>query len=152
MFKKKAKINPSTTDTLIGEGSVFEGKIKSEASIRIEGALYGDIECAGDVTIGENGSVRSNIAARNVILAGSVQGNVTAKEKVLITATGQLVGNSSSKALVIEEGGTFQGQSKMEGRPIDSGHSSGGGNGSGKKDFEPMHPPAHPTYKTPTAI
>lgn len=115
MFKKskKIKINPNTTDTLVGEGSYFEGRIKSEASLRVEGHIHGDIECVGDVTIGEHGVARSNIAARNVTIAGIVQGNVTTKGSLTITGTGQLHGNTSSPSLIIAEGGVFQGQSKM---------------------------------------
>jgi cytoskeletal protein CcmA (bactofilin family) len=115
MFKnKKTKIDPNTTDTLIGEGTHFEGKIKSEAGIRIEGHLTGDIECTGDVTIGENGSASSHIRARHVILAGQVTGNVNASGKLTIKATGKLNGNLSAQELSIEAGGVFQGSSKME--------------------------------------
>jgi cytoskeletal protein CcmA (bactofilin family) len=111
--KKKAKINPNTTDTLVGEGSIFEGRIKSEASLRVEGSINGDIECIGDVTIGEHGLVRSNISARNVTIAGTVHGNISTKGLLTITATGQLYGNTVSHSLIIVEGGLFQGQSKM---------------------------------------
>lgn len=135
MFKaKKPSINLSTTDTLIGEGSVFEGRIKSEASIRIEGHITGDIECAGDVTIGEKGVAKSNISARDVILAGSLHGNVITKGKLTITSTGSLHGNTSAASLIINEGGIFQGSSKMEPKGINSGTGSkdpeqDGGNG-----------------------
>ncbi|WP_123039274.1 bactofilin family protein [Cohnella candidum] len=115
MFKnKKSKIDPNMTDTLIGEGTHFEGKIRSEAGIRIEGHLTGDIECTGDVTIGENGSARSNVRARHVILAGQVTGNVIASGKLTIKATGKLLGNLTAQELSIESGGIFQGSSKME--------------------------------------
>jgi cytoskeletal protein CcmA (bactofilin family) len=115
MFKKKKDfMNPNTTDTLIGEGTTFEGRIKSEASIRIEGGITGDIECAGDVIIGEHGVVKSNITARDVVLAGSMQGNIITKGKLTITSTGSLQGNISSASIIIEEGGLFQGNSKME--------------------------------------
>lgn len=115
MFKKtKNLMNPNTTDTLIGEGTSFEGRIKSEASIRIEGGITGDIDCAGDVIIGEHGVVKSNISARDVVLAGSVHGNITTKGKLTITSTGSLHGNISAASFIIEEGGVFQGSSKME--------------------------------------
>lgn len=120
MFKKTKKINPNTTDTLVGEGSVFEGRIKSEASLRIEGNVNGDIECIGDVTVGESGVAKSNISARNVTIAGIVNGNVTTKGLLTITATGQLFGNTSSHSLLIAEGGVFQGQSKMAQEPAKS--------------------------------
>ncbi len=115
MFKnKKIKIDPNMTDTLIGEGSLFEGKIKSEAGIRVEGQINGDIDCAGDITIGEKGIARSHINARNVIVAGQVLGNVAARGKLTIKATGQLRGNLSALELSIESGGIFQGSSKMD--------------------------------------
>jgi len=115
MFKTKTqKIDPATTDTLIGEGTVFEGKIKSEASIRIEGQITGDIDSVGDVTVGEKGTAKSNISARNITIAGTVHGNVTAKELLKIMKTGRLFGNSVAQSLIIEEGGFFQGNSRME--------------------------------------
>ena len=113
MFKKKRALNPNTTDTLVGEGSVFEGRIRSEASLRVEGHITGDIECLGDVTVGEHGLAKSNINARNVTIAGVVNGNVNTKGTLMITSTGQLFGNTISHSLIIEEGGIFQGQSKM---------------------------------------
>ncbi|MGG1514014.1 polymer-forming cytoskeletal protein [Paenibacillus oryzisoli] len=119
MFKKgKNLLNPNTTDTLIGEGTVFEGRIKSEASLRIEGTITGDVDCAGDVIIGENGVVKSNISARDVVLAGSVHGNITTKGKLTITSTGALHGNLSAASFIIEEGGVFQGSSKMESKAV----------------------------------
>ncbi|NQX66604.1 polymer-forming cytoskeletal protein [Paenibacillus alba] len=119
MFKnKKNLMNPNTTDTLIGEGTTFEGRIKSEASLRIEGGITGDIDCAGDVIIGERGIVKSNISARDVVLAGNVQGNVTTKGKLTITATGSLHGNINAASFIIEEGGLFQGNSKMETKTV----------------------------------
>ena len=111
---KKSKIDPNSTDTLIGEGTHFEGKIQSEAGIRIEGHLTGDILCTGDVTIGEHGKADSHISARHIILAGQVTGNVTASGKLTIKATGKLFGNLSAKELSIESGGVFQGNSRME--------------------------------------
>jgi cytoskeletal protein CcmA (bactofilin family) len=125
MFKKKGSpINPNTTDTLIGEGSVFEGRIRSEASIRIEGLITGDIECTGDVTVGEKGVVRSNILARDVVLAGVVHGNVMTKGKLTITSTGSLHGNTNAASFVIEEGAVFQGSSKMEPKTVHGGSAS----------------------------
>ncbi len=113
MFKGK-KLEPHHTDTLIGENSQFEGHIKSTASLRIEGQLTGDIDCGGDVTIGESGRVHSNIVGRNVYIAGVVHGNVSTKGVISILGTGKLYGNTSAHALIIAEGALFQGKSQMD--------------------------------------
>jgi cytoskeletal protein CcmA (bactofilin family) len=115
MFKAK-RIDVSATDTLIGEGSIFEGKIKSEASLRVEGQMVGDIECGGDVTIGEGGKATSNITARNVVIAGVVHGNVATSGTLTLTNTGKLFGNTAAHSLTIVEGAVFQGTSQMEGK------------------------------------
>lgn len=117
MFKSKEKItkvDPNTTDTLVGEGSIFEGNIKSDAGLRVEGQIKGDIHCQGDVTIGEKGIVHSNITARNIIIAGTVHGNVHANTKLSIHAKGKLYGNITTVTLSIEEGSIFEGTSRME--------------------------------------
>lgn len=117
--KKKKHINPSITDTLIGEGSIFEGHIKSEASIRVEGKINGDIQCTGDVIIGEGGHAKSTVQARNITIAGTVTGNVTAKEKLIITSSGKLLGNAKvAGSFIIDEGGLFTGMSKMEPKTV----------------------------------
>ncbi|NDI34725.1 polymer-forming cytoskeletal protein [Chengkuizengella sediminis] len=105
-------MDPNKTDTLIGEGSIFEGNIKSEASIRIDGKIVGDIYSEGDVIIGENGVALSNINARNTTVLGKIEGNVETK-KLQISSTGKVHGNISISILTIEDGGEFEGNSKM---------------------------------------
>lgn len=113
MRPNKKKLNPNETDTLVGEGSAIEGKLISKASLRIEGKVTGDIVCEGDVTIGEQGAAASNIMARNVYAAGSIQGSVTTNGVLEITSTGKVFGNIHVRSLSIAEGGVFQGMSRM---------------------------------------
>jgi len=137
MFNRR-RPDVGRTDTLIGEGSAFTGKIQSKASIRVEGLLSGDIICEGDVTIGERGTARSDITARNIIVAGTVHGDVLARHTLTITSTGKLFGNASAKTLVIAEGAIFQGMSRMaikeEADESDSTGSSGTSGTNGTSD------------------
>lgn len=119
MFKKK-KVNPNTTDTVIGEGTIFEGKIKSEAGVRIDGQLTGDIDCEGDITVGEKGVVKSNISGREVVIQGTVHGDIKAKTKLIITSSGKLYGNTNAPSLNIEDGAIFTGSSKMGNTPAET--------------------------------
>ncbi|TVY01112.1 bactofilin family protein [Cohnella terricola] len=114
MFKEKNKRTSGTTDTLIGAGTEMNGLLKSEAGVRIEGAYQGDIESKGDIVIGEGGVAKSNITARDVTIAGKVYGDVHTFGKLIITATGQLHGNSHAAILRVHEGGILNGSSRME--------------------------------------
>ena len=115
MFKDNKRLG--TTDTLIGQGTHIDGKLTSEAGIRIEGEYHGEIECKGDVIIGECGIVKSAITARDVIVAGKVIGDITTKGRLTITASGQIHGNIVTSSLLIQDGGSFNGSSRMERMP-----------------------------------
>ncbi|MBD3921493.1 polymer-forming cytoskeletal protein [Paenibacillus sp. PR3] len=112
MFKDSKRL--SLTDTLIGQGTHAEGKMECEAGLRIEGEFRGDIDCHGDVIIGECGIARSNINARDVTIAGKVFGDVTTKGRLTITATGQVHGNINAHIFVMQDGGIFTGACRME--------------------------------------
>lgn len=115
MFGSKQKVDLNATDTLIGEHTVFEGIIRSQASVRVEGQVLGGVECAGDVIVGEQGNIQSSsITARNVTVAGSVRGSITATEKLTLVPTGKLYGDTNAKSLVLEEGSLFEGNCRME--------------------------------------
>lgn len=57
MFQKREQIvevNPDKIDTVIGKNSTFEGTIKSEGTLRIDGNFTGQIETKGNIVIGES--------------------------------------------------------------------------------------------------
>lgn len=112
MFKETKRM--VATDTLIGQGTIAEGKMISEANLRIEGEYRGDIECRGDVIIGECGIARSNIMAHDVTLAGKLFGDITTKGRLVITASGQLFGNVTAHSLIVQDGATLNGSFVME--------------------------------------
>ncbi|WP_424767322.1 bactofilin family protein [Paenibacillus sp. sgz302251] len=111
MFKDHKRL--AATDTLIGQGTLGEGIIKCEASLRIEGEYRGDIECKGDVVIGECGIARSNITAKDITIAGNAFGDIVANGRLILTSSGQLTGNITANALIIQEGGKLYGSCQM---------------------------------------
>ncbi|MCP8617188.1 bactofilin family protein [Salirhabdus salicampi] len=116
MFAKNgqnSQQSAETMDTVIGAGTVVEGNVKTEASLRIEGKVLGEIHCDGDLVVGTGGIVEANIDGRNITVSGTVCGDVNASGTIHIEAKGQLKGNAKMKAFVIDEGGIFEGESKM---------------------------------------
>ncbi|WP_371860558.1 bactofilin family protein [Paenibacillus chibensis] len=112
---KASKNSYMPTDSLIGRGTEVEGALSCEANVRVEGKFNGVIESRACVTIGEHAEARSDISAREVIIAGKVYGDVQADGKLTITSTGQMFGDVlAASSLVIAEGGILNGSSKME--------------------------------------
>ncbi|WP_042197966.1 bactofilin family protein [Paenibacillus camerounensis] len=98
-----------STDSLIGHGGNLEGKVQCDTNLRIEGNFSGEIHCEGTVTVGELGTVRSSIKAKEIIIAGKVYGDVTADQRLTMTETGQLHGNILAGTLSIMEGSVLNG-------------------------------------------
>jgi cytoskeletal protein CcmA (bactofilin family) len=111
MKRKKKKLQH--LDTIIGPETIITGNIKIKTSLRVDGKVYGEVECEGDVTIGEEGYVETSVKARNIIIAGKVTGKVHATEKLHILSTGSFSGSTILNSIVIDEGGIFQGESTM---------------------------------------
>ncbi|GGD75934.1 bactofilin family protein [Paenibacillus nasutitermitis] len=101
-------------ETLIGQGTSMEGTMISEASIRIEGEYRGDIECKANVIIGECGVARSNISAKEIVVAGKVIGDVATSGRLTITSSGSVQGSIQACGLHIQDGGMFSGACHME--------------------------------------
>lgn len=113
MFKEN-KRSAETTDTLIGQGTVAEGKLECEANLRIEGQFQGEIHCQGQIIIGETGIATSTISGADVIVAGKVVGDIKTKGRLTITGSGRVDGNVDVSKLIIAEGGLLNGSSVME--------------------------------------
>lgn len=118
MFRDNKRL--AATDTLIGQGTLSEGKMTCEANLRIEGEYRGDIECKGDVIIGECGIARSNITARDITIAGKVFGDITTKGRLIITSSGLITGSLTANTLIVQDGGMINGSCMMEQRQTDS--------------------------------
>lgn len=100
-------------ETVIGPNTVLKGDINSSGGVRIDGDFSGTIDIAGNLIIGEHAQVVATISANNVQIQGSVQGNVTAK-RLEILDTGRLWGDIAVDSFVLDDGGFFRGQSKMQ--------------------------------------
>ncbi|MNM74345.1 Polymer-forming cytoskeletal [compost metagenome] len=136
MFKDNKKA-PRPTDTLIGQGSLVEGRLECKSNLRVEGQIHGEIECQGQVIIGETGEAMSNIKGAEVIVAGKVVGDVSTTGKLTITASGQVDGNVEVAKLIIVEGGLLNGSSKMDRIAPVPTPSASSGKGKMKKSARP---------------
>lgn len=120
MFGKKREVSglSDRVDTVIGTETSFTGTLRASGSIRIDGQVNGEIVSKGDVIVGESGRVEATVEGRNIVVAGTIHGNVGASGRLEIAATGKLYGDLSASSLVIDEGAVFHGTSKTEHRHV----------------------------------
>jgi cytoskeletal protein CcmA (bactofilin family) len=94
----------------IGKAVKIVGQIFSKEDLYVDGELEGTVEALEHkVTIGPNGTVKSGVKAREVVVLGSVHGNVESTEKMEIRKDAKLVGDVRTARIVIEDGAYFKG-------------------------------------------
>lgn len=112
--KKPKTTSGSMINTIIGDNSKIEGLLLTSDSTRIDGLLQGKILSESSVIIGEHGVIRGDIKAVDILIAGTVYGNIRAESKIEITGTGRVLGDMFTKTLVIDEGASFKGNCTMD--------------------------------------
>ena len=101
--------------TIIAKDSVFTGDMEVKGTLRVDGRIKGRIICDETVSIGATGEVEAEIDAKIVIVAGTVVGNIRTSEKIEMQAKAKVVGDVSTKNIVIEQGAIFHGSCQMKG-------------------------------------
>lgn len=98
---------------LIGKGTVVNGEINAESSIRIDGKLKGKLKCKSTVTIGQSGEIDGDMEANNANVSGKIKGSVIVKQKLVLESTSALIGELKASKLIVDEGAVFDGTSHM---------------------------------------
>jgi cytoskeletal protein CcmA (bactofilin family) len=100
--------------TLLGRGAVFEGKLTFEGTVRIDGRFKGEVFSEDILVIGDGAHVEATIDVGEVIIQGTVVGNISAKRSIEIHAPGKVKGDLHTPTLQIDKGVIFEGRSFME--------------------------------------
>jgi len=114
MFKRRSILaQVQHFETIVGTGVTLAGKLEAKHNIQINGAFTGEVIAEGDVIVGEKGEVNAPISAKNITIAGTVNGDVNVVNELDIMAGGKVFGNISAKVLSIKPGGILSGKSIM---------------------------------------
>jgi len=113
---KKRPEQAQAVHTLLGKGTLWKGEIHAgQNSLRIEGNVEGNIQSEGEVTIAPSGDVKGTIEAKHLIVTGRVLGTFKIQECLEIHGTGYVEGEVEVGSLVVDEGGTLQGNCTRRG-------------------------------------
>src|SRR5882757_1554136 len=100
--------------TLLGRGAAFEGKLTFDGTVRIDGRFKGEVFSDDVLVIGEGAHVEAEIDIGEVIVQGTVVGNIKAKRSIEIHAPGRVKGDLHTPSLQIDKGVIFEGRAFME--------------------------------------
>ncbi len=94
----------------IGKSVIIKGQIFSREDLYLDGEMEGTVEVPENrLTIGPHGKLQAAIKAREVVVLGSITGNVDASERIDIRKDARLVGDIKTGRIIIEDGAYFKG-------------------------------------------
>jgi cytoskeletal protein CcmA (bactofilin family) len=109
------------------KGCMFHGKMTSEGIFRLDGNMEGEISHRGTLIIGETAVIKGNLETNVLILNGKLEGEVNAKERMEIHSRGKLYGTVYTPIFVIQDGGIFEGNCKMDANSGNESHQEDAG-------------------------
>lgn len=105
--------NNKKIKTILGKTTNFNGDLTFKDSLKINGTFTGSISATGVLVIGEGAIVKANVFANSIIVSGTIDGDVHAKEKVEMLPTGRVYGDIKAKKIKISDGVIFNGRCEM---------------------------------------
>ena len=110
-----ARFEPANSGNSIGKSVKVVGQIYSKEDLFVDGTVEGTLEASEHkLTIGPHGSIQAAIKAREVLVLGTIQGNVEAFERLEIRKDAKLLGDIRTARIVIEDGAYFKGSIEID--------------------------------------
>jgi cytoskeletal protein CcmA (bactofilin family) len=101
---------------VIGPRVQLKGELHGAEPVVVEGSIEGSVRLTAELRVAPGGTVKADVSAHTLVIAGEVIGDCQVTERVVIEASGRLTGNIKAPRIMIAEGATFRGTSDMSPR------------------------------------
>ncbi len=103
-------ITSSMEQATIGRSVVIKGEVSGAESLYVDGRIEGTVNFADSrVTIGRSGVIVANINAKEIVIMGTVTGNIHCTDRLDIRSEGSLVGDVVTPRICVEDGAVLKG-------------------------------------------
>jgi cytoskeletal protein CcmA (bactofilin family) len=123
--------NDARAEAYIGKSVRLKGELTGGEDLFIDGEVEGTVNLPEQrITVGPNGKINANVVAREVVVLGTIKGNVRAHDRVEIKKSGSMIGDLVIARISIEDGAFFKGSIDIQ-----------------LKDARPTAAPSAPAHK-----
>ena len=102
-------------NSVVGQGSFFEGKFYIAGSLHVDGKFEGEIKTNDALVVGNTGKVKTNIHAKSVRIEGTMIGNVYASNEVHLEPTSKVLGDIHAPTVHVAPGVIAKGSINITG-------------------------------------
>jgi cytoskeletal protein CcmA (bactofilin family) len=108
-------IRPPGSISLLGASLHFKGEISGSEDLHVSGNVEGHIRLGDrNLTVGASAKLTADIEAREVVVYGSVKGNLHASGRIEIKKDGSVIGDLTTGRVIIEDGAYFKGSIEID--------------------------------------
>src|SRR3982750_3006895 len=112
VFKRRepSNPNPSTASySVLDAQCTVRGDLTTDGTLRIDGRLDGSILRAAMVLIGAGATITGNVSCTEIVVGGTINGNLVAQLRVEMEATGVVNGDVEADTILVHEGAVLRG-------------------------------------------
>jgi cytoskeletal protein CcmA (bactofilin family) len=96
--------------SMLGDGCKFNGKMFLQGESRVGGHVEGSVYSDGFLTVETTSRIDGEVFGNCVHLNGTVVGNLVAKDVLVVSSSGKIIGELKAKRLIVEDGGVIEGK------------------------------------------
>ena len=105
----------SGTPARLGQSLHVKGEITGNEDLHVDGSVEGLISLEDrKLTVGPSSKVTADVVAREIVVYGTVKGNLRARDRIEIKKDGSVVGDLTTARIMIEDGAYFKGSIEIE--------------------------------------
>lgn len=113
IFKRRIQDANGGTATYIAASTKIVGTISGKGAYVFCGTVEGDCDIDGPLTLATGGRWKGTMRATDIVVAGTVEGDVVAKQRVEIAGTARITGSLSGHSIAVAEGAIIEGELKV---------------------------------------
>ena len=114
--KRRRSLDAIDFASVIGEGSIYRGALEGAGDYLVQGSVEGECALDGTLVLGAHGRWVGNITATMVVIAGEVEGHVTAHIKLELKDGARIRGDIASPVIAIAAGAAYEGEIRLRRR------------------------------------
>jgi cytoskeletal protein CcmA (bactofilin family) len=109
-FTPPKNASSSMEQATIGRSVVIKGEVSGAEALYVDGRIEGTVNFAESrVTVGRSGVIVANINAKEVVIMGTVTGNINCTDRLDIRSEGSLTGDVVTPRICVEDGAVLKG-------------------------------------------
>jgi cytoskeletal protein CcmA (bactofilin family) len=113
LFKRRIHDSSAGPTTYIGASTKIVGTITGQGPYVFCGTVEGDCDINGPLTLAPGAIWRGTLKASDLVVAGTVEGDVVARQRVEISGTARVTGSLSGNSIAVAEGAVIEGDIKV---------------------------------------